>query len=135
VLSELRKIGVRIAIDDFGTGYSSLSYLRNLPVDTIKVDRSFVRDVVKNQDGAAITAAILAMTHSLRLEAVAEGVETTEQVEFLAHHGCKMVQGFLFSRPLPAADFCKWLECRLEASHSSVRSKGPPSGHASASVR
>lgn len=130
VLSELRKIGVRIAIDDFGTGYSSLSYLRNFAVDTIKVDRSFVRDVVGNQDSAAITAAILAMTQSLRLEAVAEGVETTEQVEFLLQHGCPILQGFLFSRPLPACDFRKWLESRLEVANSGVRSKSPAKAYA-----
>jgi diguanylate cyclase len=112
VLNELRALGVKVAIDDFGTGYSSLSYLRLLPVDTIKVDRSFVRDVTVNQDSAAITAAILAMSHSLRLESVAEGVETQEQVEFLMRHGCPVVQGFLFSKPLPAAELVAWLRAR-----------------------
>jgi EAL domain-containing protein (putative c-di-GMP-specific phosphodiesterase class I) len=112
VLHELRALGVRVAIDDFGTGYSSLSYLRLLPVDTIKVDRSFVRDVTVNQDSAAIAAAILAMAHSLRLESVAEGVETKEQVEFLMRHGCPVVQGFLFSKPLPAAELTAWLRSR-----------------------
>ena len=112
VLNELRQIGVRVAIDDFGTGYSSLGYLRVLPVDMLKVDRSFVRDVTENQDSAAIAAAILAMSHSLRLEAVAEGVETREQLEFLVRHGCPLVQGFLYSRPLPAAEFVAWLRAR-----------------------
>jgi diguanylate cyclase (GGDEF)-like protein len=112
VLNELRALGVRVAIDDFGTGYSSLSYLRVLPVDTIKVDRSFVRDVTINSDSAAIAAAILAMSHSLRLESVAEGVETREQVEFLMRHGCPVVQGFLFSKPLPAAELTAWLVAR-----------------------
>jgi EAL domain-containing protein (putative c-di-GMP-specific phosphodiesterase class I) len=112
VLNDLRALGVRVAIDDFGTGYSSLSYLRVLPVDTIKVDRSFVRDVTVNHDSAAIAAAILAMSHSLRLESVAEGVETEAQVEFLMRHGCPVVQGFLFSRPLPAAEITSWLIAR-----------------------
>jgi diguanylate cyclase (GGDEF)-like protein len=116
VLNELRALGVRVAIDDFGTGYSSLSYLRVLPVDTIKVDRSFVRDVTVNQDSAAITAAILAMSHSLRLACVAEGVETVEQVEFLMRHGCPVVQGFLFSKPLPAPELTAWLRARREDS-------------------
>jgi diguanylate cyclase (GGDEF)-like protein len=114
VLNELRALGVRVAIDDFGTGYSSLSYLRVLPVDTIKVDRSFVRDVTANDDSAAIAAAILAMSHSLRLECVAEGVETAEQVEFLMRHGCQVLQGFLFSKPLPATELLAWLRARGE---------------------
>jgi diguanylate cyclase len=114
VLNELRGLGVRVAIDDFGTGYSSLSYLRVLPVDTIKVDRSFVRDVTVNHDSAAIAATILAMSHSLRLECVAEGVETPEQVDFLVRHGCPVVQGFLFSKPLPAAELSVWLRARSD---------------------
>jgi diguanylate cyclase len=112
VLNELRALGIKVAIDDFGTGYSSLSYLRLLPVDTIKVDRSFVRDVTVNQDSAAIAAAIVAMSHSLRLECVAEGVETQEQVDFLMRHGCPVVQGFLFSKPLPVAELGAWLRAR-----------------------
>jgi diguanylate cyclase (GGDEF)-like protein len=112
MLNELRAIGVRVAIDDFGTGYSSLSYLRHLPVDTIKVDRSFVRDVTTNAHSAAIATAILAMTRALRLETVAEGVETAEQLEFLVERGCETVQGFLFSRPLPPAELAAWLKTR-----------------------
>jgi EAL domain-containing protein (putative c-di-GMP-specific phosphodiesterase class I) len=81
-------------------------------VDTIKVDRSFVRDVTVNQDSAAIAAAIIAMSHSLRLECVAEGVETQEQVDFLMRHGCPVVQGFLFSKPLPVAELGAWLRAR-----------------------
>jgi diguanylate cyclase (GGDEF)-like protein len=115
VLSELRAIGVRIAIDDFGTGYSSLSYLRCLPVDSLKVDRTFVRDVTENQDSAAIARAILALSHSLRLEAVAEGVETREQLDFLVEHGCPLVQGYFYSRPLPPAEFAAWLRARRGA--------------------
>jgi EAL domain-containing protein (putative c-di-GMP-specific phosphodiesterase class I) len=108
VLRELRALGVRVAIDDFGTGYSSLSYLRCLPVDTLKIDRSFVREVTTNHDSAAITIAILAMARSLKLNVVAEGVEKEEQLEFLARHGCPEVQGFLFSRPLPNAELVAW---------------------------
>ncbi|HEY3500836.1 MAG TPA: EAL domain-containing protein [Polyangiaceae bacterium] len=115
VLNELRQIGVRVAIDDFGTGYSSLGYLRVLPVDMLKIDRSFVRDVTENQDSAAIAAAILAMSHSLRLEAVAEGVETRAQLDFLVQHGCPLVQGFLYSRPLPGPEFVAWLRAREAA--------------------
>jgi diguanylate cyclase (GGDEF)-like protein len=112
VLGELRDLGVRVAIDDFGTGYSSLGYLRNLPVDTLKVDRSFVRDVTTNQDSAAIATAILAMSKSLRLNVVAEGVETQEQLDFLIEHECPEVQGFFFSKPLPSAEFVEWLRGR-----------------------
>jgi diguanylate cyclase (GGDEF)-like protein len=111
ILAELRRMGVRIAIDDFGTGYSSLAYLRSLPVDTLKIDRSFVCDVTTNQDSAAIAAAIIAMSKSLRLHVVAEGVETEEQLRFLAAHQCEEIQGFLISRPLAAADFEDWC-CR-----------------------
>jgi len=112
ILSELRCFGVRIAIDDFGTGYSSLAYLRSLPVDTLKIDRSFVRDVTTNEDSAAIAAAIIAMSRSLRLHVVAEGVETEEQFQFFAAHECEEVQGFLISRPLPIADFDRWCSAR-----------------------
>jgi len=108
VLSELRRMGVRIAIDDFGTGYSSLAYLRSLPIDTLKIDRSFVCDVTTNQDSAVIAAAIIAMSKSLRLHVVAEGVETEEQFQFLAAHQCEEIQGFLISRPLATADFEEW---------------------------
>ncbi|OQW91820.1 MAG: diguanylate cyclase [Beggiatoa sp. IS2] len=101
ILRELKKMGVRIAIDDFGTGYSSLSYLKRFPVNTLKIDRSFIQDICHNRDDAAITTAIIAMAHSLQLSVVAEGVETLGQLEFLRHRRCEVAQGFLFSRPLP----------------------------------
>jgi EAL domain-containing protein (putative c-di-GMP-specific phosphodiesterase class I)/FixJ family two-component response regulator len=104
MLSQLKSIGVALAIDDFGTGYCGLSYLRRFPIDRLKIDRSFVKDVTTNTDDAAICSTIIAMAHGLRLEVVAEGVETAAQLGFLLQRRCQMVQGYLFSAPLPAAD-------------------------------
>jgi diguanylate cyclase (GGDEF)-like protein/PAS domain S-box-containing protein len=107
-LQQLRDAGVRVQIDDFGTGYSSLSYLRELPIDTLKIDRSFISRVDESPADQAIVSAILAMAKSLGLRVVAEGVETAEQLEVLERHGCDVAQGFFFSRPLPA-DQCRAL--------------------------
>ena len=101
MLRSLKEMGVHLSIDDFGTGYSSLSYLRRFPLDTLKIDRSFVKDVTTDADNAEITKAIIAMAHSLKLRVLAEGVETEEQYRFLRDQGCQVLQGFLFSRPLP----------------------------------
>ena len=103
-LRDLKALGVRIAIDDFGTGYSSLSYLKRFPVDSIKIDRSFIGQVADNPDDAAIAKAIIMMAHSLQLTVTAEGVETAAQLAFLVSNSCNEVQGYYFSRPLPGAE-------------------------------
>lgn len=108
VLTELKKLGIWLALDDFGTGYSSLGYLRQFPFDTLKVDRSFVSDLLTDEGCAAITSAIVAMANRLHLQVVAEGVETEGQLECLRGLGCEQVQGYFFSKPLPVPDFEKW---------------------------
>jgi len=109
ILSGVKTAGVRIAIDDFGTGYSSLSYLKHLPVDKLKLDRSFVVELPHNREDAAIAAAVIAMAHVLGVEVVAEGVERGEQWSYLVERGCDKIQGFVCSPPLPAEDFGRLL--------------------------
>lgn len=109
-LFALQELGVHLAIDDFGTGYSSLAYLRRFPIHTLKIDRSFVAEIGRSDDGEAIVSAILSLAGSLRLNVVAEGVETELQRSYLRNAGCNAVQGFLLARPMPAADFAALLE-------------------------
>jgi EAL domain-containing protein (putative c-di-GMP-specific phosphodiesterase class I) len=105
-LDHLHAKGVHIAIDDFGTGYSSLGYLRRIPVDTIKIDRSFIANIDRSEQDATIVTAIIAMAHALDLEVTAEGVERREQLDVLSRLGCDAVQGYYLARPLAAADIC-----------------------------
>ncbi|MCR4314264.1 MAG: EAL domain-containing protein [Candidatus Uhrbacteria bacterium] len=109
VLSELKAMGIRLSIDDFGTGYSSLTYLKRMPIDVLKIDMSFVRDITTDPDDAAIALTIIRMAHSLKLEVIAEGVETMEQLEFLRGLQCDRLQGFLVSRPVPSGEVEEFL--------------------------
>jgi diguanylate cyclase (GGDEF)-like protein len=110
LLTELQTMGIQIAVDDFGTGYSSLSYLKRFPVNTLKIDRSFVQDICIDEDDAAITKTIIVMAHSLRLSVVAEGVETLEQLAFLQSQQCETIQGYLFSHPLSVEEMTQLLQ-------------------------
>nr|MCU0608303.1 EAL domain-containing protein [Chitinispirillaceae bacterium] len=108
-LLELKAMGVQIAIDDFGTGYSSISYLKKFPIDTIKIDRSFINDIITDNNDATIVLAMIALAHSLRLTVIAEGVENREQLDYLLNHGCQRIQGFIYSPPVNASGFEKLL--------------------------
>jgi EAL domain-containing protein (putative c-di-GMP-specific phosphodiesterase class I) len=109
ILSAIKSMGIRLAIDDFGTGYSSLVSIKRFPFDCIKIDRSFIKDIPQDPDDVAITQAIIAMAHSLRLKVIAEGVETREQLDFLKEHGCHEFQGYYNPRAQPAEDFTRLL--------------------------
>jgi EAL domain-containing protein (putative c-di-GMP-specific phosphodiesterase class I) len=104
-LHRLHTLGVRLTIDDFGTGYSSLAYLKRFPVDVVKIDQSFVRDVPHDLDDVAIVKSIIALAHSLRLEVVAEGVENESQLAFLRGNSCDLMQGYYFGKPMAAEQF------------------------------
>lgn len=109
LLTRLRALGVKISLDDFGTGYSSLSYLKRFPVDTLKIDQSFVRDIATNPDSAAIIKAIISLGHNLNLSVLAEGIETEEHFQFLLKNGCDEGQGYLMSKPVCHHAFIKLL--------------------------
>ena len=113
-LTQLKSMGVRIAIDDFGIGYSSLSTLKQFPLDTIKIDGSFIRDVASNAQDKGMTTAIIAMGRTLSLTVVAEGVETKEQADFLREQACDEFQGFYFNKPMPADQFTRLLHGQMD---------------------
>ena len=116
VLTAIKQMGVRIAIDDFGVGYSSLAQIKRFPIDTLKVDRSFIRDLEGNAEDRAITEAIISMGKTLSLTVVAEGVETQEQQSFLLDHSCDAMQGFYFSKPIEPDQFAAFLQKHLASS-------------------
>ena len=109
-MQALKKIGVKISLDDFGTGYSSLAYLKQLPIDQLKIDQSFVRDITSDNNDAIIVETIISMAHNLQFDVIAEGVETQKQKDFLIAKGCSVFQGYYFSRPLPADEFKEFLK-------------------------
>ena len=114
-LQEMKKLGVKISMDDFGTGYSSLSYLKRLPIDTLKIDKSFVHHMSVESQDAAIAMLIISMAHNFNLSVVAEGVETEDQMQALRSRNCDMIQGYLISKPLPAEEIAKFLQARQSA--------------------
>jgi EAL domain-containing protein (putative c-di-GMP-specific phosphodiesterase class I) len=109
LLQRIKQLGVKLSLDDFGTGYCSLSYLKHFPIDTLKIDRAFIRDIGADHQSTTITGAIVALAHSLNKSVVAEGVETTDQAEYLLAAGCPVMQGFLYGMPMPPADFAELL--------------------------
>ncbi len=129
-LDQLKAIGVRLAVDDFGTGYSSLSYLTRFPIDTLKLDQSFVRDVFASGEDAIVVCAVIGMGNNLKHRVVAEGIETLQQLEFLQAHGCDEGQGYYFSRPLPAAQFAALLQTGLQSGALKQSSNGNTSTEA-----
>jgi EAL domain-containing protein (putative c-di-GMP-specific phosphodiesterase class I) len=108
-LTRMHQLGVQMSIDDFGTGFSSLNYLKNLPVNKLKIDQSFVRDIETDESDAAIVRSIISLGHRLDMKVIAEGVETLEQLDFLRIRGCDEIQGYFYSRPLVATDFLKFV--------------------------
>ena len=108
-IAELREIGVRIALDDFGTGYSSLSYVKSLPITTLKIDKIFVDDIKNSDSNTNVTDTIIDLGHKMELTIIAEGVETEAQLAYLIENGCDVIQGYLYSKPLPEKELEKWI--------------------------
>ena len=134
-LQGLRQLGVRMALDDFGTGYSSLSYLTQLPIDTLKIDRSFVRQLGGGRQSEAVVRSILALANALGLSTVAEGVESREQLHTLLSLGCQHVQGYLFARPMPAEELTRWWHAYSRGPRSELGFLVPPQLAAGAAAR
>ena len=109
MLDRIKALGVKFVIDDFGTGYSSLGYLKRFPIDSLKIDQSFIRDLLRDADSAEITSAVIGLAHSLHLNVIAEGVETQEQLRYLMKRGCHEVQGYVYARPMPGDELVAWL--------------------------
>jgi len=134
VLETLKSIGVRFALDDFGTGYSSLSYMRRFPIDTLKIDQSFMRDVVSDNDNASIVQAVISMGKSLHMRVVAEGVETDGQLHFLQQNACPEGQGYFLARPATAKQITRLLQMdSTEGSRDSSRARLRPTPRRAAS--
>ena len=127
ILKDLKRLGVHLAVDDFGTGYSSLSYLRQFPIDVLKIDQSFVQHISGDPNDSAIVTAIIDMGKNLNLRVIAEGIETPEQLAFLRSRRCAEGQGYLFSRPLAAAQLAKFLEAGESAELGLRKEKWGPS--------
>src|SRR3970040_1873381 len=134
MVEEVRAMGVRVSIDDFGTGYSSLGYLKRLPVDSVKIDRSFVGDLMADADDAAIVTAIVGLAQTMNLNTVAEGVETEEQLAFLKNLNCRLVQGFLFSKAVPAETFAKMVAGRRQLEPSAPGPELEPAAEATGAL-
>jgi EAL domain-containing protein (putative c-di-GMP-specific phosphodiesterase class I) len=113
-MQRLRTLGISLSIDDFGTGYSSLGYLKRFPVNTLKIDRAFVRELEKDESDRAIAGGIIGLAHNLHLKVVAEGVETQGQIRLLREMNCDQIQGFYYCKPLPPAELVEWLRARSQ---------------------
>ena len=112
-MNDLKSIGVKISLDDFGTGYSSLNYLKRLPIDTIKIDKSFIDEITEDSKEEAIAESIISLAHKMNLSVIAEGIETKKQLEFIKEQKCDKAQGFYFSKPLPVEEVEKLLSLPL----------------------
>ena len=134
VLTELKSIGVRIALDDFGTGYSSLSYLTRLPIDSLKIDRSFIRDLGVGKS-ATITSAIIGLSRGLDIDLVVEGVETQAQLDFISKHGAAEIQGYFFARPMSVVALHEWRAARESHGDRAPTSTGHPRSGVMAKAR